>query len=108
MNRRRDRPARPWYLYVLALVAIGIIAVAITEIGPPGSTARTSTESVQATSGVVQTTVSGSGNVEPLTDVTLNFPTSGTLKAVYVKVGQHVKKGQLIAELDPASAQLSL
>src|SRR5271168_3613455 len=106
MSSRRDRSVRPWFLYVLGLIAIGVIALAVTEIGPPASTARTSTETVQATDGVIQTTVSGSGNVEPSTNVTLNFPSSGTLKAVYVSVGQHVKKGQLIAELNPASAQL--
>ena len=38
----------------------------------------------------------------------LNFATSGTLQSVNVKVGDHVKKGQLIATLDPSSAELTL
>jgi multidrug efflux pump subunit AcrA (membrane-fusion protein) len=81
---------RPWHLYMLGTVAITLIVIAITEIGPPSSSARTSTEIVTAQKGVVQSTVSGSGNVEAGTDLDLNFQTSGTLSKVYVKVGQLV------------------
>ena len=52
--------------------------------------------------------MSGTGNVEPGVDDAVNFATSGTLKTIDVTVGQHVKKGQLIATLDPTSAQLTL
>jgi HlyD family secretion protein len=38
----------------------------------------------------------------------VNFATSGTLKRVYVHEGQHVTKGQILATLDPTSAQLTL
>ncbi len=57
---------------------------------------------------MVQSTVSGTGNIEPGTDVSVNFQTGGTLSQVYVKVGQHVKQGQLLATLDPTAAQLSV
>jgi multidrug efflux pump subunit AcrA (membrane-fusion protein) len=56
----------------------------------------------------VQSTVTGTGNVAAGTDDTVNFQTSGTLQDVYVTTGQHVNAGQLIADLDPTSAQLSL
>jgi multidrug efflux pump subunit AcrA (membrane-fusion protein) len=108
MNTRRDRPSRPWYLYVMGLIAVAIVVLAITQIGPPTSSARTSKEIVTAEQGVVQSTVTGSGNVAAGSDVTVNFNTSGTLQNVYVTTGQHVNAGQLIADLDPTSAQLSL
>ncbi len=108
MRRRRDRSGRPWHLYVLGLAAIAVAALAIAEIGPPSSSARTSTEVVTAAQGVVQSTVTGSGNMEPSTDVDVNFNTSGTLADVYVSQGQHVQQGQLLAELDPTVAQLQL
>jgi len=57
---------------------------------------------------VVQSTVSGSGNVEPGTALDVNVQTSGTLSHVYVSVGQHVKQGQLLATLDLTAAQLAL
>ncbi len=108
MRTRRDRPPRPWFLYALAVVAIVVAVLAITEIGPPTSSARTSREVVTAEAGVVQSTVTGSGNIAAGTDDTVNFNTSGTLQDVYVHVGQHVNGGQLLADLDPTAAQLSL
>jgi multidrug efflux pump subunit AcrA (membrane-fusion protein) len=103
-----DRRSRPWHLYALALATALVAALAVAEIGPPTSSARTSTQIVTAENGIVQSTVSGSGNVQAGTDVNANFQTSGTLSHVYVKVGQHVNKGQLLATLDSTSAQLSL
>jgi multidrug efflux pump subunit AcrA (membrane-fusion protein) len=97
-----------WPLFVLGAVAIVVIVLAIEEIGPPSSSARTSTQIVTAQKGVVQSTVSGTGNVEAGADLGVNFQASGTLSKVYVKVGQHVSKGQLLATLDQTSALLTL
>lgn len=109
MNRRRmTRSARPWYLYVLGAIVVAIVVLGVTELGTPSSSARTSKEVVAAEDGVVQNTVSGSGNVEPGVDQDVNFATSGTLNSINVKVGQHVTKGQLIATLNPSSAELTL
>ena len=108
MNSRRDRSSRPWLLYALGVVAIVVAVLAVSEIGPPTSSARTSKEIVAAAQGVVQSTVTGSGNIAAGTDLTVNFNTSGTLQDVYVKVGQHVNSGQLLADLDPTSANLQL
>jgi macrolide-specific efflux system membrane fusion protein len=99
---------RPWYLYLLAAVGVVLAVLAFAEIGPPASSARTSTQIVTAEQGVVQSTVTGSGNVEAGTDINANFQTSGTLSNVYVHVGQHVEKGQLLATLNQSSAQLTL
>src|SRR6201996_9584749 len=104
----RTPRSRPWYLYALAVVAATLVALAVTEIGPPASAARTSTQIVTAAKGVVQSTVSGTGNVEAGADLDVNFQASGTLSKVYVKVGQHVSKGQLLATLDQTSALLTL
>ncbi len=108
MKSRRDRPSRPWLLYALGVVAIAVAVLAVTEIGPPTSSARTSKEVVTAEQGVIQSTVTGTGNIAAGTDVTVNFNTSGTLQDVYVKAGQQVKGGQLLADLDPTSADLQL
>ncbi len=105
---RRDRAGRPWHLYVLAVVAVAVAVLAGFEVGPPSSSARTSREVVTAEKGVVQSTVTGTGNVEPGTDVDANFRTSGTLQHVYVRVGQRVTQDQLLATLDPTSAQLGV
>lgn len=43
------------------------------------------------------------GTVEELQSVKLSFPVPGNLKNIYFSEGQHVKKGQLLAELDDAN-----
>jgi macrolide-specific efflux system membrane fusion protein len=93
----------------LGLVAVAIAVLAVTQIGPPSSSARTAREVVvTAEKGVVQSTVTGTGNIAAGNDVDVNFQTSGTLAEVYVSSGQHVSQGQLLATLDPTSAQLGV
>src|SRR5262249_59710360 len=96
MNTRRDRSSRPWLLYVLAVIAAAVIVLAVTEIGTPTSSARTSKEVVTAGQGVVQSTVTGSGNIAAGTDVNANFNTSGTLQDAYVHTGQHVHAAHIL------------
>ncbi len=108
MQTRRDSASRPWHLYVLAVVAVAVAVLAIVEIGPPTSSARTSKEIVTAENGVVQSTVTGSGNIAAGTDLDVNFKAAGTLQTLDVSQGQHVNQGQLLATLDPTSAQLAL
>jgi|HubBroStandDraft_6_1064221.scaffolds.fasta_scaffold03291_3 multidrug efflux pump subunit AcrA (membrane-fusion protein) len=108
MKTRRDRPSRPWILYALGVAAVVVAVLAVSEIGVPTSSARTTKEIVTAEQGVVQSTVTGSGNIAAGTDVSVNFNTSGTLQDVYVHTGQHVNAGQLLADLDPTSANLQL
>lgn len=110
MNQiQSPRSVRPWYVVLLTVVAVAVIVAGITQIGTStSSAARTSTEDVTAADGVVQSTVSGSGNVEPGVADDVNFQTSGTLTGIDVTVGEHVKKGQLIATLSPSAAELTL
>jgi multidrug efflux pump subunit AcrA (membrane-fusion protein) len=97
-----------WHMLGLALLVAAAVVAAMLELGPPSSSARTSRELVTAARGIVQSTVTGTGNVEPGIDVNADFQTSGTLQNVYVKAGDQVVKGQLLATLDPAAAQLTL
>lgn len=60
-----SRPPGAWHLIVLGLVAAGVLVAAVLELGAPSSSARTSREIVTAEKGIVQSTVTGSGNVEP-------------------------------------------
>src|SRR5579875_2788286 len=95
-------------MLALAVVFAAAVVAGILELGPPTSSARTSREVITAADGLVQSTVTGTGNVEAGTDVEANFQTSGILQNLYVKDGDHVVKGQLLATLDPTAAQLTL
>jgi HlyD family secretion protein len=83
------------------------IAVAFVLVGPPSAPEAQQRE-VTAARGVVQSTVSGSGNLEPAEQLDLSFGTSGTVTAVYVEAGEKVVEGQTLARLDPRSARVQL
>ena len=54
----------------------------------------------QVSSGVMEVSLSASGEIKAEEDVSLQFPTSGLVSWVGVKKGDWVKKGQAIASLD--------
>jgi multidrug efflux pump subunit AcrA (membrane-fusion protein) len=93
---------------VLGIAAVAVAYLAISQLGTSTSSARTETEVVTAEDGVVQSTASGTGNVEAGVEDDVNFATSGTLQHVYVRTGEHVTKGEILATLDPTSAELTL
>jgi multidrug efflux pump subunit AcrA (membrane-fusion protein) len=93
---------------VVAALTMAALVGAVVAIGSP-STAQTARERiVTATSGVVQTTVSGSGSLQPSKQLNLSFGASGAVTHVYVKAGDHVVQGQLLARIDPSSAEADL
>jgi HlyD family secretion protein len=82
----------------LALVASGVVACATTNAPPTPRTAPV--ELTAITSGVAAT-----GALTSLTEQNLGFTTGGQLSAVNVKVGDRVTAGQVLAQIDPFSAQ---
>jgi macrolide-specific efflux system membrane fusion protein len=91
---------------VLALGAIGWSAAVLRGAG--GSTDTTRERTVMAGRGTITATVTADGTLQPASTATADFDTSGTVTAVYVKVGQKVTAGQLLAKIDPADAQRDL
>jgi membrane fusion protein, macrolide-specific efflux system len=103
-----ERATRPWFNYFLGLSCVGAIAVAYTTVGQASQSAAQSRRTATVANGVVQSTVSGSGTLKPASNVGVNFATSGTLTGVFVSVGDHVKRGEMLAEINPSSAESSL
>jgi len=93
---------------VLAVLCVGAIVAAVLVVGPETSQSAAPTRTVGAAQGVVQSTVSGSGNVQPISQLDLGFKTSGVVDRILVSEGQQVKAGQLLAELDAKSAEVTL
>jgi len=52
--------------------------------------------------GEIRATVTASGTVNPVTTVLVGTQVSGTIKYLYVDYNSSVKKGQLLAQIDPA------
>lgn len=55
------------------------------------------------TRGAITSTVTSSGNITPVVTVSVGAPVSGTIKELFVDFNSPVKKGQVIAQIDPAT-----
>jgi multidrug efflux pump subunit AcrA (membrane-fusion protein) len=106
--RRLLLPRRPLE-WGLAIVAVALVAIAITSLGAGSSSSSAATKRTATVGkGIVQSTVSGNGTLEPAQKVELGFGASGEVTAIRVKVGQKVSKGEVLAEVDSSSARASL
>jgi len=90
---------------VLGLLCVAAIVVAYTTVGRASTATAQSRRTATVARGVVQSTVSGSGNLQAASELDLGFKTSGVVTHIYVKQGEHVHKGQLLAAVDPQSAE---
>ncbi len=101
---------RTWI--ILGLIAV-IIVAAVVVIGnnqrsAAQAAALANVQLGRVTRATLLSTVDSSGSVAPESKVTLSFGTSGTIAKVNVKVGDHVKQGDVLAELDTSSLELQL
>ena len=90
----------------LAALAAAAVAGAVVVVGSPAtSTAQERTATVAR--GVIQSAVSGSGNLAPANQVDVDFATSGEITHIYVKAGQHVARDELLAFCTLMASELS-
>jgi HlyD family secretion protein len=84
--------------------AAGIVAavVVLASFMSRGDVVPVRTATVER--GTIRSVVSTNGKVEPLQSFEAHAPVGTTVKKLLVKEGDHVKKGQLLAQLDDAEA----
>ncbi len=101
-------------LVVNAVIGVVLVAGAITVYetfsgSDDGGTAAVASErTVSVQQGTVTKTVTADGTVESASTASASFETSGTVTEIDVKVGDKVKKGQVLAKVDPAAAKRTL
>ena len=83
---------------IAAVVAVMAVAVWLLSGGKKEEKVAFSTAKVENTS--IQTSITATGNIEPVTSVTVGTQVSGIVSRLYVDYNSVVKKGQVIAELD--------
>ena len=86
------------------LIIIGIILAVIAAfiLVKSGSTKYVTKE---VTRGTITEYVEASGTIKPINTIAVGTQVSGTVAAIYVDYNSQVKKGQLLAELDPSLFQ---
>ncbi len=104
----KTRTRASWPLYALGAATLAAIVAAVLVVGPAPASQSSVTRTATVAQGVVQSTVSGTGNLAPISQLDLGFKTAGTVTHIYVKQGQEVAEGQLLATLDPQSAEVAL
>jgi multidrug efflux pump subunit AcrA (membrane-fusion protein) len=92
------------------LACAAVVAVAGAGIGlwaASGNSAKSSgrTTTFAVRTGPITVTTSASGTVQPIDSRALTFGTSGTVRTLAVKAGDHVTAGETLATLDPTDAQ---
>ncbi|QMU74474.1 efflux RND transporter periplasmic adaptor subunit [Streptacidiphilus sp. PB12-B1b] len=95
---------------VLAVLLVAGSGAAYAAVNTSTSTAasKSNTTTYTVAKGMVLATVSGTGALYSPSDAGVNFTTGGTLTEVDVKPGQQVTKGQVLAKVDPTSADETL
>ena len=91
---------RRWLVWIIgAAVAVILLASFMSrDDSVPVNTARVSRSAIRSV-------ISTNGKVEPVQNFEAHAPVGTTVKKLYVKEGDHVRKGQLLVELDAASAR---
>jgi len=102
--RRKNLPTVA--LIAAALLLGGLIAR--DALFPPAAATPVGLRTATVSTGTVTTSVTATGTLVPAQQMSLGFKTAGTLTAVDVHVGDHVRSGQLLATIDPAPLELAL
>src|SRR5438270_5254802 len=99
-QRNKGGRNRRWILWAIgAAIAVIIFASFMNrDDSVPVTSAR-------VTRSTIRSAVSTNGKVEPVQNFEAHAPIGTTVKRVLVKEGDHVKKGQLLVELNAASAR---
>ena len=104
----RSRKTLLFLIPVAALAGIGAVAYfgasASAAAGGDDEELRTAT----ARRGDLSLVATGTGTLIPATEVELGFDTSGELAQILVVVGDEVEAGQVLARLEPTSAETAL
>ena len=95
-------------IIAVALVAAAVAVVAYTQFRPADVAAATTSTTATVTRRTLTSSVSSAGNIQSHQTADLAFGQSGTVKTINVSVGDKVKAGDVLGELDTTDLQLAL
>jgi HlyD family secretion protein len=95
---RKKRRSR--IIIVSVIVVVLVLVVGVVAAFSRGSTKIDPSKLAKVEKGDLAKSVVATGKVEPITKVEVKSKASGIVKKLFVEYGDHVKKGQLLAQLD--------
>jgi HlyD family secretion protein len=93
--------------FVGSIAAIVVAAISIALLSG-GKTNQLTYSFATVTKATIESTISSSGTLNAVTEITVGTQVSGTIQRVYADFNQKVKKGQIIAVLDSALLQMAV
>ncbi|MNI05017.1 Macrolide export protein MacA [compost metagenome] len=99
------RPRQTRRALLAALCLIPVVAVAAWQFIPPG---RDGLVTVQVSRTDIESSVTALGTLQPRRYVDVGAQASGQIHKIHVEVGDRVKEGQLLVEIDPSTQQAKL
>jgi len=99
------RPRQTRRALLAALCLIPVVAVAAWQFIPPG---RDGFATVQVSRADIESSVTALGTLQPRRYVDVGAQASGQIQKIHVEVGDVVKEGQLLVEIDPSTQQAKL
>ena len=84
----------------IVIAVIVVIIIAVWKCSGGKKEEKVSFDTAKVEMGNIQTSITATGTIEPVTSVTVGTQVSGIVSHLYVDYNSVVKKGQVIAELD--------
>ena len=89
-------PPRRWWIWIALLAAVALLSYSYFHQTP------LKVHAISVQRGSIRSLISTNGKIEPIRNFEAHAPIATTVKRVLVKEGDHVRKGQLLFELDDA------
>lgn len=96
---------KPFFLTLLVAIVPVVYAVNSVFLSKNNFTENTKKESYRVANSDIERLITTTGILKPNEQVSVGAQVNGRLNKLHVKEGETVKKGQLLAEIDPTLAQ---
>jgi len=92
-------------IIIISVVCAVVIAVGFYFFKKESPKDAFRLETIKMSSNKITTTVTATGTIDPITEITVGTQVSGIISKIYVDYNSVVKKGQILAELDKTNLQ---
>jgi HlyD family secretion protein len=92
-------------IIIISLVSVVVIAFGFYIFKKESPKDAFQLETTKLSNNKITTTVTATGTIDPITEITVGTQVSGIISKIYVDYNSVVKKGQILAELDKTNLQ---